>query len=413
RVEQQIEAEREQERQQSEAERTEAEEERDARTARREAEDAERQTRRAEEDIRLAGQARTAAESRRALAKLERDRERLAKDRERLTRDLERMRAERARYAESGSDRVVLYDDSIAKAEAAIADADTSLAKIGEAETKLREAGVASQEEMQELRDRVRLSRVTEDIERRSGRQAEDLAARSTSRALRDRIAARKREMASRHKELRKSVRGSLEELRDQRRRMLVRAALTTDLHERAVLQASAAALTVDIATLRAGDSLRPLLASAGFDGAAIVLLADEGTVDYPDGTSSPLHVTLAYLGPADQMSWIERDAAVQATKRVANQFDPFTPTALSPARFGDTDVLLVEHPNIQRGHDVAMADRTVARLNAQHDEHPHFVPHCSGADEPPRLDRAALMFGGEQDEFPLGRSEREEPPYP
>ena len=251
-------------------------------------------------------------------------------------------------------------------------------------------------------RDQLRLARIQEDAERKAARHAEDVAARHTSRALRQRIAQRKREMAARHK----ALRGSIDELRDQRHRMLVRAGLTADLHERAVLQASAAAVTRDLEVLRAGEfPMAALVASAGFDGCAIVLLADEGEVTYPDGDSAPQHVTLAYLGPADRMTWLDYDAANQACQRLAGQFDPFTPKPLSPARFGDTDVLLVEHPNLQRGRDILMADRSIARLCQQHDEHPHFVPHCSGADEPPLLDRVGLMDAGDIKEYPLARS--------
>src|SRR5262245_5126280 len=114
---------------------------------------------------------------------------------------------------------------------------------------------------------------------------------------------------------------------------MRVRAALTTDLEERAVLQASANRLDRDIRHARAG--IRPVIATAGFDGAAIVLASDDGTVTYHDGETAPLHCTLAYLGDAANLSSIQRRAAGNAATRVAANLDSFTPTVLSPARFG------------------------------------------------------------------------------
>lgn len=404
-VETQISTETEAERARADQERGAATAEREKRTGARQAEDAARELQRAQEDVATAEQGRTTSQA-------ERDLRQIQQKRERSTKILEQLRKQRGT---ARGDRSKLYDEAIAKAEGELAD----LGKDEDALTeKVKQSG--STQQMQSLRDRVRLSRKTEDIGRRTSRQAEDAAARAASQGMRDRIAARRREMQARHSELRKTLRGSLDidgeqvallaSLRLRRRRMLVRAGLTADLSERAILQASAAAVRFQMDAVATGVVGSLVASSGGFDGAAIVLLADDGTVTYPDGETAPLHVTLAYLGPAGEMTPSDVDAATGVTKRVAGSLDPFTPAVLSPARFGDTDVLLLEHPDIQRAHDVALTNRNVAGLVDRHDEHPHFVPHCAGATTAPHLGRAALLMGGEDPvEFPLDRRAPEE----
>lgn len=144
---------------------------------------------------------------------------------------------------------------------------------------------------------------------------------------------------------------------------------------------------------------------SSGMGGAALALLADRGTVTYADGDTAPRHVTVAYLGPAAELD----PGAVARLRGVARSLAsivgaPFTPEAVSPAKFGDEGVLLVEHGKLQRAREFVMADAMVADLERRHSDHPHWVPHCAGATEAPTLDAVGLMLGGEMERFPLGR---------
>lgn len=183
---------------------------------------------------------------------------------------------------------------------------------------------------------------------------------------------------------------------------MTVRAGLTADLAERAILQASVQAITLEIQEARAG---RPILAAGppAFDGAVIVLIADEGTVDYADGDSAPQHCTIAYLGNQADLTDDDRRHVHAAAQRLAANLGSFTPNVLSPARFGDDDVLLVEHPDIQRARDIAMTDRNVARLVLGSDAHPHYIPHVTGATHAPTFGHVGAWMGDDRTEYPLG----------
>lgn len=194
-----------------------------------------------------------------------------------------------------------------------------------------------------------------------------------------------------------------LARLREQRLRIRVRSALTTDLQERAMLQASAASIAADIELARDGIR-RAMRASAdGFNGCCIVLLADEGEMEYATGERAPLHCTIAYLGDTDYVPYRRQEAAKDVAEKIAAALNPFTPTPLSPARFGDEDVLLVEHPDIQYARDIAMSDPEVGEMvDSYPDRHPHFIPHVSGAEEAPRFDRVGLWWGDERFEYPM-----------
>jgi hypothetical protein len=184
------------------------------------------------------------------------------------------------------------------------------------------------------------------------------------------------------------------EELCADYRRFLVRSHLTADLHERASLQAAAAHIR------------QVLRAAAGFGGTAIVLLAEgDDQVTYNDGNSAPLHCTVCFLGPAADLTPIERERVIVVTKRLGEDFAPFEARVVSPAEFGDETVSLVEHPALNDIRDAALADHTVNWLREQNDEHPNYLPHVSGLDgqESVRFDRIAAMIGGDtSNTYPL-----------
>ena len=188
---------------------------------------------------------------------------------------------------------------------------------------------------------------------------------------------------------------------------MRVRAALTNNLNERALLQSSVESVTADIEEYRAGRLPLNGFTAAGpaFDGAVIALVADEGEVTYADGGTGPLHTTICYLGDAADIGHLDRKAARATGETLAATLSPFTPTALSPARFGQDDVLLVEHPAIQRARDIALTDTRVNVLTQRAATHPHFIPHVTGATTPPTFDKVGVWLGADRDEFPFSRT--------
>lgn len=197
---------------------------------------------------------------------------------------------------------------------------------------------------------------------------------------------------------------GLIAALRKKRRRMRVRAGLTNNVYERAVLQASAVQIDNEIEEARVG--IRPVRASSGgFEGAVIVLLCDHGEVEYADGEHCPMHCTICYLGKSKDLDGYQRNAARNVMEQIASNLKPFEATALSPARFGDEDVMLVEAPEIQQARDIAMADNLVGRtVDDYPDKHPHFIPHVAGTDDAPYFDRVGLWLGDEgREELPLG----------
>lgn len=191
------------------------------------------------------------------------------------------------------------------------------------------------------------------------------------------------------------------EAARDQYRRAIVRAALTYDLRERAVLQASARRLF---------DALH----GSAFDGAAIVLLCEgDDTYTYEGDETAPLHCTVCFLGSAGDMPLAQRHQVVDATGQIAGLLDPFDAQVTSPATFGTTPVRLVEHEDINLARQMALSDPTVDAYAATYEDHPHYIPHVSGLDdrEKVRFDRIAALLGGEDHVFPLGEPYR--PPQP
>lgn len=186
--------------------------------------------------------------------------------------------------------------------------------------------------------------------------------------------------------------------LRAAYRRTVVRSHLTTDLRERATLQASAAELW------------GTLTASAGFDGATIMLLVEgDDQVTYPDGGSGPLHCTICYCGPAADLDDNEKMGLVDAGRRVADNLDPFEAGINGPAVFGgETPVKLVEHEDLLAARHYAMDDPLVVRLDNEHNDHPIYTPHVSGLGDVDtgRFDRVAVTLGDEQHVYPLGGAE-------
>lgn len=192
--------------------------------------------------------------------------------------------------------------------------------------------------------------------------------------------------------------------LRQEYRRTSMRAALAADPIERIGLTAAANRLF---------EALHGAAPSANFDGAVIALLAEgNDQVTYPDGGSSPLHCTIAYLGDAQGLDDRQTAGVMTLCGEIAKLLDPFEASVVSPAQFGDTPVHIVEHEDVQAARIMADEDEIVGQLRADNDEHPHFVPHVSGLGESDtiRFDRVAAMIGGTIYEFPLGTGTTQTP---
>ena len=150
------------------------------------------------------------------------------------------------------------------------------------------------------------------------------------------------------------------------------------------------------------------LTAASGFDGAVLALLvAGNDTYAYDDGDEAPLHCTICFLGPASELTPVQKQRCVDMAKRIGEDFAPFDANVVSPAQFGDTPVGLLEAPALNDIRDAALADGTIGALRAANDEHPGYLPHVSGLDDRDsvRFDRVAAMLGGDTTEFPLSGS--------
>jgi hypothetical protein len=181
--------------------------------------------------------------------------------------------------------------------------------------------------------------------------------------------------------------------LRADYRRAVVRSHLTVDLHERAELQAIAA------------SAWRALTGAAGFDGCVIALLVEGNEqVEYPDGTTGPKHCTICFCGDAAALDDTQIQALDLTAERIGQFLGPVEADVASPAKFGDTDVWLVESDDIAAARDIAFDDADVAELAIANEDHPHYIPHVSGLGDRDnvRFDRVAVLVGGEKHVFPL-----------
>jgi hypothetical protein len=182
--------------------------------------------------------------------------------------------------------------------------------------------------------------------------------------------------------------------LRSEYRRLSMRAGLAADPVERQALLAS-------VAEIR-----HALHGSGGFDGAIIGLLVEgDNEVEYDDGDSAPLHCTIAFLGPHAKLDGADRTAITSLVRRIAAEIDPFEATIVSPARFGETPVKIIEHEDVNLARMLVDEDPTVGPIREANDEHPGFLPHVSGLNgrDTVRFDRVAAMLGGENTIIPLG----------
>lgn len=179
------------------------------------------------------------------------------------------------------------------------------------------------------------------------------------------------------------------EHMRVMYRALMVGSRRTTDLGERAALQASAAVLR------------RALLASGGFDGAALVLIVEgDETHTYDDGESAPLHCTIKYLGPAADLSTIDKHRVISTAQRIGNAVGPFTAGINAEAGFGpdgNTPVKIIEADELNTVRDLALDDATVRHYGELNDEHPQWIPHIAGLDDRDdvRFDRVGAFLGG------------------
>ncbi len=208
-----------------------------------------------------------------------------------------------------------------------------------------------------------------------------------------------------------------------------MRSHLTTDLVERAALQASANLLydqiygdepgAVDDMGLEYGleedlDDAVEVDDDEGFSGAVIVLVVEgDEEVDYADGDSAPMHCTVLFAGDIDEMDDSERAELVETARHIGATTPPFDAEPVSRAQFGDEDVCLIESPHLVHVRSIAVAPPRLA-ARAEANEHPLWLPHVTGLNPergPVRFDRVATMIGDDRYEFPLEGSPITAPP--
>jgi hypothetical protein len=126
-----------------------------------------------------------------------------------------------------------------------------------------------------------------------------------------------------------------------------------------------------------------------------------------------PLHLTLVFLGPAQDLTPQAKDGARQAADAIARTIPPFAAKSSGLAYLGEDKavVALVQHPSINRAHQTSLTDPHVQAAAAPH-EHSTFLPHVTQAygkpiDDVPapthvEFDRVAVMLDGSQYTVPL-----------
>jgi hypothetical protein len=157
-------------------------------------------------------------------------------------------------------------------------------------------------------------------------------------------------------------------------------------------------------------DQFSTVLASAGlvasgdsFDGACIVLLPEgDETVTYPDGAEAPLHMTLAYLGPYDELTPGDIVALEHFVEFLATTMDPFTIGKLSDAQFGDTPVVIYQDEHISDLRDDVENDAEVGHIIDRGETHPGFLPHISSGPDKAKITKIGLWIGENRQEWPL-----------
>ena len=142
---------------------------------------------------------------------------------------------------------------------------------------------------------------------------------------------------------------------------------------------------------------------TSGFSGVVLVALpAGDRTVTYADGDTTELHETLAYLGTTDQLAEGERDAVIEAAKRMASSTVPFTARVAGMGALGEDQdsIAITEAEELQALHEMALSSDQIGPMYSERNSHPTWISHVTGegfaAGDEITFDRIGAWFGGD-----------------
>ena len=145
------------------------------------------------------------------------------------------------------------------------------------------------------------------------------------------------------------------------------------------------------------------ITASADFDSGIIALLPEGDTeITYPDGTSCPMHMTLAYVGDIEKIGLGDRDALRATCKYLASLLEPFELEKLSDATFGDVPVALYQSIELAMLRDTVMNHANAGHIVRGGETFPNWLPHITDGPDRVKIDRVALWLGDHRQEFPF-----------
>lgn len=155
----------------------------------------------------------------------------------------------------------------------------------------------------------------------------------------------------------------------------------------------------------------REALRGAGSPSSALIALLPVGDreITYADGDRAPMHLTLAYMGDADNYDKDDIDRFDKVVTDLADEIPPFTAKVAGHATLGEDGdtVCLVESDDLADCRDWVMSDAGLRKAVEGASTHPHWIPHVTGLDDANyedevEFDRVALWAGDQRREYPL-----------
>jgi len=145
-------------------------------------------------------------------------------------------------------------------------------------------------------------------------------------------------------------------------------------------------------------------------NGVCIVALAlGNQTVEYEDGDIAPVHQTLVYFGPQDQISREEIADVEHCVSAVASVVQIFPAMVVGKGTLGpDGDrVVFTESSEALQIRDALIFWPVVAALMNRFEQHPNWISHTTGMQnlvygDHIVYDRLAVWYGEERTTYPL-----------
>lgn len=115
-------------------------------------------------------------------------------------------------------------------------------------------------------------------------------------------------------------------------------------------------------------------------------LVMGDNKVTYPDGSTAPLHQTLLFLGPRDNMSDYEFEEIRNFTEKTAYRLHDREATVSGHGILSkyETPVVLTESRELAKLRHELLENDVFRAVHMRNDQFPTWVSHISGLDKMP-----------------------------